>query len=143
MNLSTFLAFRNPVLNFLNFLSSRALLSYKPLSYRKPCITNSKLKTRGEEQKLSSPFICPPSYNAFPCSTRHVVILSAILGKVVSTCLVRKSPFLNGECDFSNYLNMNIIELKLHFIHEAGRLNSIPMPTTKLLKDHFLCMHRN
>ena len=34
MNLSTFLALRNPVLNFVNFLSSRALLSYKPISYK-------------------------------------------------------------------------------------------------------------
>ena len=33
MNLSTFLALRNPVLNFLSFLGSTALLSYKPLSY--------------------------------------------------------------------------------------------------------------
>ena len=31
MSLSTFLAFRNPVLKFLNFLNSRVLLSYKPL----------------------------------------------------------------------------------------------------------------
>ena len=35
MSLPTFLAFRNPVLNFLNFLNSRVLLSYKPLSYKK------------------------------------------------------------------------------------------------------------
>ena len=35
MNLSTFLALRNPVLNFRNILSSRALPSYKPLSYKK------------------------------------------------------------------------------------------------------------
>ena len=33
MNLTTVLALKNPVLNFLNFLSSRALLFYKPLSY--------------------------------------------------------------------------------------------------------------
>ena len=33
MNLSTFLGLKNPILNFLNFLSSRVLLSYKPLSY--------------------------------------------------------------------------------------------------------------
>ena len=31
MNLSTFLGLKNPVLTFLNFLSSRALLSYKSL----------------------------------------------------------------------------------------------------------------
>ena len=31
MNLSTFLVLRSPVLNFLNLLSSRALLSYKQL----------------------------------------------------------------------------------------------------------------
>ena len=35
MSLSTFLAFRNPVVNFPNFLNSRVLLSYKPLSYLK------------------------------------------------------------------------------------------------------------
>ena len=34
MNLSTFLALRNPALSFLNFLSSQALLSYKPFSYK-------------------------------------------------------------------------------------------------------------
>ena len=38
MNLSTFLGLKNPVLNFLNYLSSRALLSYKQLSYKKMCI---------------------------------------------------------------------------------------------------------
>ena len=38
MTLSTVLALRNPVLNFLNYLSSRALLSYKPLSFKKACI---------------------------------------------------------------------------------------------------------
>ena len=42
MSLSTFLAFRNPVLNFLNSLNSRVLLSYKPLSYiRKTCIISN------------------------------------------------------------------------------------------------------
>ena len=35
MNLQTFLARKYSVLDFLNFLSSRALFSYKPLSYRK------------------------------------------------------------------------------------------------------------
>ena len=35
MNLSTFLAFRNPVLIFLNFLISQALLPYEPRSYKK------------------------------------------------------------------------------------------------------------
>ena len=34
MNLSTFLGLKNPVLNFLNFSSSRVLLSYKPFSYK-------------------------------------------------------------------------------------------------------------
>ena len=33
MNLSTFLALKNLVLNFLNFLSSRVLLSDEPVSY--------------------------------------------------------------------------------------------------------------
>ena len=32
MNLSTFLGLKNPVLSFLNLLSSRELLCYKPLS---------------------------------------------------------------------------------------------------------------
>ena len=41
MSLSTFLAFRNPVLNFLNILNSRLLLSYKPLSYKKTCLKGS------------------------------------------------------------------------------------------------------
>ena len=35
MNLSTSLGLKNPVLNFLNVLSSRVLLSYNPLSYKK------------------------------------------------------------------------------------------------------------
>ena len=35
MNLSTFLASRHLVLNFLYLLSSRALLSCKPMSYKK------------------------------------------------------------------------------------------------------------
>ena len=35
MSLSTFLAPKIPVLNFLNFLNSRVLFSYKPLSYKK------------------------------------------------------------------------------------------------------------
>ena len=35
VGLATFLALKNPVLNFLNFLSSGVLLSYKPLSYKK------------------------------------------------------------------------------------------------------------
>ena len=35
MKLLAFLALRSPVLNFLNLLSSRVLLSYKPLSYKK------------------------------------------------------------------------------------------------------------
>ena len=35
MTLSTFIALRNPLLSFLNFLNSRALLSYKPLSCKK------------------------------------------------------------------------------------------------------------
>ena len=43
MSLPTFLAFRNLVLNFLNFLNSRALLSYKPLCYlKKTCICDMK-----------------------------------------------------------------------------------------------------
>ena len=33
-NWPTGLVLRNPTLKFLNFLSSRALLSYKPLSYK-------------------------------------------------------------------------------------------------------------
>ena len=36
-NLSTFLTLKSPVLNFLNSLSSQALLSYKPPSYKKTC----------------------------------------------------------------------------------------------------------
>ena len=35
MNLSNFLGLKNPRLNFVNFLSSRVLLSYKPFSYKK------------------------------------------------------------------------------------------------------------
>ena len=35
MNLSTFLGLKNPLSNFLSFLSIRPLLSYKPLSYLK------------------------------------------------------------------------------------------------------------
>ena len=34
MNSSTFFGLTSPVLNFLNILSSRVLLSYKPLSYK-------------------------------------------------------------------------------------------------------------
>ena len=37
-DLSTFVHLRNPALNFLNFLSNRVLLSYKPLFYRKTSI---------------------------------------------------------------------------------------------------------
>ena len=36
----TFLGLKNQILNFLNFLSSRALLSYKPLSYKTTCISS-------------------------------------------------------------------------------------------------------
>ena len=35
MTLTTFLGLKSLVLSFLNFLSSRALLSYKPISYDK------------------------------------------------------------------------------------------------------------
>ena len=40
MNLSTFLGLNNPVLNFLNFLSSRVLLSNKLLSYKENAYHN-------------------------------------------------------------------------------------------------------
>ena len=46
LKLSTFLALKSPVLNFLNFLSSRALLSEEPLSYKKPC-TSKRIQTGG------------------------------------------------------------------------------------------------
>ena len=36
--LINFVRFKNPVLNFLNFLSSWTLPSYKTLSYKKTCI---------------------------------------------------------------------------------------------------------
>ena len=44
MILLTFLPLWNPVLSFLNFLSSRALLPNKPLSYLKKCVQH-KLST--------------------------------------------------------------------------------------------------
>ena len=53
MNLSTFLGLKNPILNFLNFLGSRALLSYKPLSYKTTCIS-SRARAVCSSRRLSS-----------------------------------------------------------------------------------------
>ena len=47
MNISTFLGLKNQVLNFLNFSSSRVLLSYKPLSHKKTCTMISILHESG------------------------------------------------------------------------------------------------
>ena len=60
------IAFRNPVLNFINFLNSRALLSYKPLSYKKKTRV-----TRG--QSLSCPWLLSLISNS---SCRHFAIFS-------------------------------------------------------------------
>ena len=40
MSLLAFLGLKNPVLNFLKFLSNRELLSYKPFSYKKNVYSN-------------------------------------------------------------------------------------------------------
>ena len=45
--LISFLALKNPVLKFLNFLSSRALLSYEPFSYKeKKCVSDLGIKVQ-------------------------------------------------------------------------------------------------
>ena len=64
-NLTTFLGLKYPVLNFLNFLSSRALLSYKPLSYKKTGY-------------------CAFSLTSFPTNPRKKQYLASIIDKTKS-----------------------------------------------------------
>ena len=61
MNLLIFLCLKNPVLNFLNFMSGGAMLSYELLSYKKTCIVRklgSILTNVYENEKFT---ICPTS----------------------------------------------------------------------------------
>ena len=53
MNVSTFLALKNPVLNFFDVLSSRSLLSYKPLSYTRMRKITGFIQSRGKTRKIT------------------------------------------------------------------------------------------
>ena len=55
-DLTTFLALKHPVLDFLNFLSSRPLLSYNPLSYKTTCSHLVSQKKQHDSQ-LVNPFL--------------------------------------------------------------------------------------